>query len=53
MQRNNVFTVVFAHQTKIIKRYRMTVDEIMETVYLISETGMTTVVLQSGEAPGP
>lgn len=51
--KNNCLYCGIRASNENIKRYRMTVDEIMETVHLISEAGMTTVVLQSGEAPGP
>ncbi|MBB6061625.1 biotin synthase [Thermosipho japonicus] len=36
-------------QNKNIKRYRMTIDEIIDRAKLIAERGIKTVVLQSGE----
>lgn len=37
------------HSNSEIERYRMTADEIIETAKLISNTGIHTIVLQSGE----
>ncbi|HEX2867949.1 MAG TPA: [FeFe] hydrogenase H-cluster radical SAM maturase HydE [Ignavibacteriales bacterium] len=39
------------HSNTEIERYRMTADEIIETAKLISNIGIRTIVLQSGEDP--